>query len=62
MSEDNRVISLGEFIRTSMQENRGGAEGKFTGRDHSPNSLAPAAPIDSSDRRASYGQQWQDGG
>jgi hypothetical protein len=37
--EDTLVIWSGEFGRTPMQENRGGSEGKFTGRDHNPNSF-----------------------
>ncbi len=37
--EDTLVVWSGEFGRTPMQENRGGADGKFTGRDHNPNSF-----------------------
>jgi hypothetical protein len=37
--DDTLVIWSGEFGRTPMQENRGGADGKFTGRDHNPNSF-----------------------
>lgn len=37
--EDTLVVWSGEFGRTPMQENRGGSAGKFTGRDHNPNSF-----------------------
>ena len=33
---DTLVVWTGEFGRTSMQENRGGKEMKFIGRDHNP--------------------------
>jgi hypothetical protein len=36
MLEDTLVIWGGEFGRTPMRENRGGAEMKFIGRDHNP--------------------------
>jgi uncharacterized protein (DUF1501 family) len=36
MLEDTLVIWGGEFGRTSMRENRGGAAMKFIGRDHNP--------------------------
>lgn len=34
--EDTLVVWGGEFGRTPMQENRGGTENKFVGRDHNP--------------------------
>lgn len=34
--EDTLVIWSGEFGRTPMKENRGGVDGPFVGRDHSP--------------------------
>lgn len=37
--EDTLVIWGGEFGRTSMRENRNGAEMKFIGRDHNPNAF-----------------------
>ena len=36
MLEDTLVVWGGEFGRTPMQENRGGVEGPFIGRDHNP--------------------------
>lgn len=36
MFEDTLVVWSGEFGRTSMRENRGGAEMRFMGRDHNP--------------------------
>jgi len=36
MLEDTLVVWGGEFGRTPMRENRGGAEMKFVGRDHNP--------------------------
>ncbi len=36
MLEDTLVVWGGEFGRTPMQENRGGSEMKFIGRDHNP--------------------------
>jgi uncharacterized protein (DUF1501 family) len=36
MLEDTLVVWGGEFGRTPMQENRGGAEMAFVGRDHNP--------------------------
>ena len=36
MLEDTLVVWGGEFGRTSMRENRGGATMKFVGRDHNP--------------------------
>ncbi|TWT36485.1 hypothetical protein KOR34_13910 [Posidoniimonas corsicana] len=39
MMEDTLVVWSGEFGRTSMRENRGGAEMKFVGRDHNPNAF-----------------------
>lgn len=36
MLEDTLVVWSGEFGRTSMRENRGGATMKFVGRDHNP--------------------------
>jgi hypothetical protein len=36
MLEDTLVVWGGEFGRTPMQENRGGGEMKFIGRDHNP--------------------------
>jgi hypothetical protein len=36
MLEDTLVVWGGEFGRTPMQENRGGQEMAFTGRDHNP--------------------------
>ena len=36
MLKDTLVIWSGEFGRTPMRENRGGAEMKFIGRDHNP--------------------------
>ena len=36
MLKDTLVIWSGEFGRTPMRENRGGAEMKFVGRDHNP--------------------------
>jgi len=35
--EDTLVVWSGGFGRTPMQENRGGTDGKFAGRDHNPN-------------------------
>ena len=37
--EDTLVIWGGEFGRTPMQENRGGAKMTFAGRDHNPNAF-----------------------
>lgn len=37
--EDTLVVWGGEFGRTPMQENRGGGEMTFQGRDHNPNSF-----------------------
>jgi len=37
--EDTLVVWGGEFGRTSMQENRGGAINPFVGRDHNPNAF-----------------------
>ena len=39
MMDDTLVVWGGEFGRTSMMENRGGASMKFTGRDHNPNAF-----------------------
>lgn len=39
MLEDTLVIWGGEFGRTSMQENRGGANMRFIGRDHNPHAF-----------------------
>ncbi|MEM9419469.1 MAG: DUF1501 domain-containing protein [Planctomycetota bacterium] len=39
MLEDTLVIWGSEFGRTPMQENRGGSDTKFVGRDHSPGSF-----------------------
>ncbi|MEM9080728.1 MAG: DUF1501 domain-containing protein [Verrucomicrobiota bacterium] len=39
MLEDTLVVWGGEFGRTPMQENRGGGEMKFIGRDHNPNAF-----------------------
>lgn len=39
MLDDTLVIWGGEFGRTPMQENRGGSENKFVGRDHNPNAF-----------------------
>lgn len=36
MLKDTLVVWSGEFGRTPMRENRGGAEMKFVGRDHNP--------------------------
>ena len=36
MLEDTLVVWSGEFGRTPMRENRGGAEMKYVGRDHNP--------------------------
>lgn len=37
--QDTLVVWSGEFGRTPMRENRGGAEMKFVGRDHHPNAF-----------------------
>ena len=37
--EDTLVVWGGEFGRTSMQENRGGAVNPYVGRDHNPNAF-----------------------
>lgn len=37
--EDTLVVWSGEFGRTPMQENRGGGEMAFIGRDHNPNAF-----------------------
>ncbi|MEM7809974.1 MAG: DUF1501 domain-containing protein [Planctomycetota bacterium] len=37
--EDTLVVWSGEFGRTPMQENRGGGEMKFIGRDHNPSAF-----------------------
>lgn len=37
--DDTLVVWGGEFGRTPMQENRGGSENKFVGRDHNPNAF-----------------------
>ncbi|WP_425396213.1 DUF1501 domain-containing protein [Aeoliella sp.] len=39
MLEDTLVVWSGEFGRTSMRENRGGAEMRFKGRDHNPHAF-----------------------
>lgn len=39
MLEDTLVVWGGEFGRTPMQENRGGATNSFVGRDHNPNAF-----------------------
>jgi hypothetical protein len=39
MLEDTLVVWGGEFGRTPMQENRGGATNAFVGRDHNPNAF-----------------------
>ncbi|TWT36641.1 hypothetical protein KOR34_15800 [Posidoniimonas corsicana] len=39
MMEDTLVVWSGEFGRTSMRENRGGAEMRFVGRDHNPHAF-----------------------
>lgn len=37
--EDTLVVWTGEFGRTPMQENRGGQDNKFAGRDHHPDAF-----------------------
>ena len=39
MLEDTLVVWSGEFGRTPMRENRGGAEMAFYGRDHNPSAF-----------------------
>ncbi len=39
MLDDTLVVWSGEFGRTSMRENRGGATMTFVGRDHNPNAF-----------------------
>jgi hypothetical protein len=39
MLEDTLLVWGGEFGRTPMRENRGGAEMKFVGRDHNPSAF-----------------------
>ena len=37
--DDTLIVWSGEFGRTPMRENRGGAEMKFVGRDHNPSAF-----------------------
>jgi Protein of unknown function (DUF1501) len=56
MLEDTLVVWGGEFGRTSMQENRGGAVNPYVGRDHNPNAFTIWMAGGGIKRGISYGE------
>ncbi len=56
MLEDTLVVWGGEFGRTSMRENRGGATMKFVGRDHNPGAFCVWMAGGGVKRGMSYGE------
>ena len=56
MLEDTLVVWGGEFGRTSMQENRGGAVNPYVGRDHNPNAFTIWMAGGGIKRGTSYGE------